>query len=224
MGEIEVLIIDDHTLVRAGIKSLLNDIEGIKVVAQASNGRDGLKLIEEKQPDLVLLDIAMPELNGFEVIEKAIHKFPAISIIVLSMYANEEYVLRALKAGASGYLLKDSALDELELAIKSVFKGGKYLSPTISKHIVDDYLIRVGGKKNEFEIKESPFQQLTGRQREILQLIAEGNSTKEISEKLCISVKTVETHRGRLMERLNIRDIAGLVRYAIRMGIASPEN
>jgi DNA-binding NarL/FixJ family response regulator len=222
MQNYKILLADDHTLVRAGIKSLLAGIPGFEVIAEADNGRDALKLVDEHRPDLVLLDIAMPELNGLEAASRIHRDHPEISVIILSMHSNEEYVLQALRAGASGYLLKDSAPTELELALRSVSRGETYLSPSISKHVVDDYLRRVSSKNTDLP-KEPGVQDLTPRQREILQLIAEGNSTKEIAQKLIVSVKTIESHRIQLMERLGIRDIAGLVRYAIRMGIISPE-
>ena len=218
----KVLLADDHTLVRAGIRSLLKNIPGFEVVAEAENGRDALKLVEQQKPDLVLLDIAMSELNGLEVAARLSKEHPEIRIIILSMHSSEEYVLQALRSGASGYLLKDAAPTELELALRAVIRGETYLSPSISKHVVDDYLRRVSNKKSDL-VAEPGHTELTSRQREILQLIAEGNSTKEIAQKLILSVKTIESHRIQLMERLGIHDIAGLVRYAIRMGIISPE-
>jgi DNA-binding NarL/FixJ family response regulator len=221
MVNYNVLLADDHTLVRAGIRSLLKNINGFEVVAEADNGRDALKLIEEHKPDIVLLDIAMSELNGLEVASRLHKEHPDINVIILSMHSSEEYVLQALRAGASGYLLKDSAPTELELALRAVTRGETYLSPSISKHVVDDYLRRVSNVQDNN--KEPVMPELTSRQREILQLIAEGNSTKEIAQKLIVSVKTVESHRIQLMERLGIHDIAGLVRYAIRMGIISPD-
>ncbi len=224
---IKVLIADDHLLIRAGVKSLLEKIKEVEVVGEASNGREALKLLIEFKPDLLLLDISMPELNGLDVAQRVRHDSPATRIIILSMHNHEEYVLQALRSGASGYLLKDAAPNELEIAINAVMKDEIYLSPSISKHLVGDYLRRIENLRGEVNSpvpeKLNPYQRLTSRQREILQLIAEGNSTKEIAEKLFISVKTVETHRMQIMERLNIRDIAGLVRYAIKMGIISAE-
>lgn len=224
---IRVLIADDHLLVRAGIKSLLEKIHEVEVVGEASNGREALKLLKEFGPDLLLLDISMPELNGLDVAQRIRRESPGTRIIILSMHNHEEYVLQALRSGASGYLLKDAAPNELEIAITAVMRNEIYLSPAISKHLVGDYLRRIESIRGEVDSpvpeRLNPYQQLTSRQREILQLIAEGNSTKEIAEKLFISVKTVETHRMQIMERLNIRDIAGLVRYAIKMGIISAE-
>ncbi len=223
MRAIKVIIADDHTLIRAGIRQLLQNIRGVEVIAEASNGREALQLIKELQPDIVLLDIAMSELNGLDVTEQINKENISISIIILSMYANEEYVIQALKAGASGYLLKDSAPTELELAINAVVKGEVYLSPSISKNLVTDYLRRISEGLPEQHDNDNIFARLTSRQREILQLIAEGNSTKEIANKLHISIKTIETHRSQIMERLNIHDIPGLVRYAIREGIISQQ-
>lgn len=223
MSKISVILVDDHALVRAGIRSLLQSINDIEVVAEANNGREALNQIRDINPDLVLLDISMTELNGLEVAERVSQDFPEVKIVILSMHTNEEYVLQSLRAGASGYLLKDAVPTELEIAIRSVMRGETYLSPAISKHLVDDYLRRLKGSADEVS-KINPFEQLTSRQREILQLIAEGNSTRDIAAKLNISIKTVETHRMQIMDRLDIHDVAGLVRYAIRMRIISPES
>ncbi len=223
MKPIKVLIADDHTLIRAGIHQLLQNMIGIEVVGEAANGREALEKIKEFSPDIVLLDIAMSELNGLEVAERVSKEFPSVSVIILSMYANEEYVLQALKVGAYGYLLKDSAPNELEIALKAVIRGETYLSPLISKTLVSDYLKRINEAPLEEKSAGNVFVKLTSRQREVLQLIAEGNSTKEIAIKLNVSVKTVETHRMKIMERLGIHDIPGLVRYAIRTGIISSQ-
>jgi DNA-binding NarL/FixJ family response regulator len=227
MKPIKVILVDDHTLVRAGIRSLIQNISGVEVIAEANNGRDAIRLIDELIPDLVLLDIAMPELNGLEVISRISKDNTDTKIIILSMHTNEEYVVQALKSGAAGYLLKDSAPNELEIAVNAVMRGETYLSPAISKHVVDNYLRRISEVSAEKEKGPDIFKQLTSRQREILQLIAEGNSTKEIANKLNVSIKTVETHRMQLMDRIGIHDVAGLVRYAIRMGIITvkmPDN
>ena len=227
MKTIKVILVDDHSLVRAGIRSLIQNISGVEVIAEANNGRDAIRLIDELIPDLVLLDIAMPELNGLEVISRISKDNTDTKVIILSMHTNEEYVVQALKSGAAGYLLKDSAPNELEIAVNAVMRGETYLSPAISKHVVDNYLKRISDVSTEKEKGPDIFRQLTSRQREILQLIAEGNSTKEIANKLNVSIKTVETHRMQLMERIGIHDVAGLVRYAIRMGIITvkmPDN
>jgi len=211
-SRISVLLADDHSLVRAGIRALLDNIGNIEVVAETGDGRQVLRLVKEHEPRLVLLDIAMPSLNGLEAAARIHRDFPDTAVVMLSMHANEEYVLQALRAGASGYLVKDAATAELEIAIRSVINGKTYLSPSISKTLIDEYL------GNSAKAR-SPLERLTARQREILQLVAEGLTTRKIAELLSVSVKTVETHRAQLMDRLEIRDIPGLVRYAIRTGL-----
>ncbi len=216
MKPIRVLLADDHTLVRAGIRSLLENMEGIEVIAEAGDGREALRLVRTHRPDVVLMDIAMPGLNGLEAAARIAKKFPNVRVIILSMHVNEEYVLQTLRAGAAGYMVKGADAAELEIAIRAVARGETYLSPMVSKHVVTDYIQRISGET-------SPLELLTPRQREVLQLIAEGYSTKKIARTLKISVKTVETHRMQLMERLDIHDIAGLVRYAIRVGLVKPD-
>ncbi|MEY2532051.1 MAG: hypothetical protein QOI96_2136 [Verrucomicrobiota bacterium] len=216
MNVTRVLLADDHALVRAGIRALIEKIPNVEVVGEASTGRDALELVKSKLPNLVLMDIAMAELGGLEALPRITKDFPGVKVVILSAHANEEYVIRALRSGAAGYMLKDAATAELELAIRSVAEDKTYLSPSISRTVINDYLQRVGGPI-------SPLEQLTPRQREILQLVAEGKNTKEIASDLDVSVKTVESHRLQLMERLNIHDIAGLVRYAIRSGLVSLE-
>lgn len=212
MSTIQLVIADNHTLVRAGFRSLVEDIDGIEVVGEAENGREALQLIETFKPQIVLMDIAMPEMNGLEATARISREFPQVRVLILSMHANEEYVYQALRSGASGYLLKDSGAEELELALRAIARGETYLCPAVSKYVVSDYVRRLNQD-------QTPLDQITPRQREILQLIAEGKSTKEIAELLYISTKTVETHRTQLMDRLDIHDIAGLVRYAIRIGL-----
>jgi len=214
MIAVRVLLADDHALVRAGIRALLQDLEGVTVVAETGNGAEVLELARTHRPDVVLLDISMPGSSGLDVSVQLERELPEVRVVVLSMHANEEYVLQALRSGAVGYMLKDSATAELELALKAVMQGETYLSPPISKQVVEGYVQRVGAEQPASE-------KLTPRQREVLRLIAEGHSTKEIAYRLELSVKTVETHRAQLMERLQIRDIAGLVKYAIRSGLAS---
>lgn len=211
---IRILLAEDHTLVRAGIRSLLDRIGGMQVVAEASDGQEAVRLARKHQPQLVVMDIAMAGLNGLEATRRIRSETPDARILILSMHANEQYVHQALQAGASGYLLKDAATEELELAIQAALKGQTYLSPRISRRLVDDYLKQGEG---------NPADQLTPRQREILQLIAEGRSTRAIAERLHVSVKTVETHRAQLMDRLDIHDVPGLVRFAIRTGVISAE-
>jgi len=216
MKSVRVLLADDHALVRAGLRELLQKLPDVEVVAEAGDGREALALVKSALPNLVLLDITMKGLTGLEAAERIVKDFPGVKIIILSMHANEEYVLRALRAGVNGYIIKDAAIVELELAIKAVVADETYLSPSISRSAIENYLNRTGGKASSLE-------QLTPRQREILQLIAEGQSTKEIAFTLKLSVKTVETHRAQLMERLEIYDVAGLVRYALRVGLISSE-
>jgi len=214
MRPIRVLLADDHALVRAGIRALLSRLPGVEVIAEAADGREALALVKAHLPDLVLLDISMAGLNGLEAAVRIAKEFPHVRVLILSAHANDAYVKQALRAGAAGYLIKDAGISELELAVQAVARGETYLSPAISKHVVADYVRHAGDEPDPLEL-------LTPRQREILQLLAEGNSTKEIARILHLSAKTVETHRTQLMERLNIHDIAGLVRFAIRAGVLS---
>jgi DNA-binding NarL/FixJ family response regulator len=216
MNVTRVLLADDHALVRAGIRALMERIPNVEVVGEAGTGREALELVRSTLPNIVLMDIAMTELGGLEALSRITKDFPSAKVIILSAHANEEYVIRALREGASGYMLKDSATTDLELAINSVIQDKIYLSPFISRTVINDYLHRLGGAV-------SPLDQLTLRQREILQSIAEGKNTKEIATALDISIKTVESHRLQLMDRLDIYDIPGLVRYAIRSGLVSAE-
>lgn len=213
---IRVVLADDHTVVRAGIRAMLERIDGIEILGEASNGREALLLVELHRPHLLLTDIGMPEMNGLELTARVAKEFPNVRVVILSMHATEEYVWQALRAGAAGYLLKDTDVGELELAIRSVTEGKSYLTSAVSQQVVENYMQRLGNGTSALDI-------LTPRQREILQLIAEGKSTKEIAHTLRISVKTVETHRTSLMDRLQIYDIAGLVRFAMRMGLVPPE-
>jgi DNA-binding NarL/FixJ family response regulator len=205
---IQVVLADDHALVRAGIRALLERIDKVEVVGEAGDGQQALKLIEELNPDVVLLDLTMPGLSGFEVLKETSERFPDVNMIVLSVHDSEEYAFHALRSGAVGYLPKSAASDELEVAIQQVLRGEKYLSPSIAP----DPLL-------EFSKESSEIPELTPRQMEVLTLIAHGASTREVASALNIAVKTVETHRAQLMERLNIHDVAGLVRYAIKKGL-----
>jgi DNA-binding NarL/FixJ family response regulator len=214
---IHVILADDHTLVRAGIRALLEKLPGVKVVGEAGDGREVLNLVKAHQPDVVLMDIAMPGLNGLEAAERMARDFPDVRIIMLSMHNNEEYVLRSIKAGASGYLLKKAATAELETALHRVVDGEIYLSQEISMQLHTQFPLR------GIADRKGPFEQLTGRQREILQLIAEGRNTKQIGETLKVSPKTVEYHRMKLMNCLNVHDIPGLVRFALRVGLIPEE-
>ena len=209
LNPIRVLLADDHALVRAGFRALLEKIQGVEVLAEAGTGREALELIAQFKPDVVLLDIAMPELSGLDVLRRTVTQFPDVKVIVLSIHETEEYALHALRSGAAGFLPKTAASVELELALKTVMRGGRYLSPQISKQSAEHSAPAVRQLITE----------LTPRQREVLEMIARGLSTKDIARALKISGKTVETHRAQLMERLKIYDIAGLVRYAIRTGL-----
>ncbi len=217
--KVKILLVDDHTIVRAGLKSLLENLYKGEVICESSNGREALEFLKNNKTDIVMLDINMPELNGLDTARIIKKEYPEINIIILSMYSNEEYIKEALKVGASGYLLKDSALNEIEVAIESVLRGNIYLSPSISRKVVDEYLFT--GSPKMTGTNENIFYDLTPRQREILQLIVEGNSTKEIAFRLKLSVKTVEAHRHNIMQRLSVYDIPGLVKYAIRNNLIS---
>ena len=212
-----MLLADDHTLVRAGIRGLVASLPDVEVVGEAGDGHEALRLAETLHPDVVLLDIGMPGLNGLEVAARLTRLDPMIRVVILSMHISEEYVLQALRAGAAGYLLKGSAVAELEVAIRAVVRGDSYLSPAVSKRVVDDYVSRTGGAAD-------PLAALTPRQREILQLVAEGHTSKDIALRLGLSYRTVETHRNQLMKRLGINDLTGLVRFAVRVGLIAGES
>jgi DNA-binding NarL/FixJ family response regulator len=217
MMPIRVVLADDHVLIRAGLRALLHSLPNIEVIGEASDGNEAVNVVAQDQPDVVIMDIGMPGLNGVDSTRRIVKQVPGTRVIILSMHANEEYVGRALEAGAMGYLLKGAEPAELELVLKAVMRGETYLSPSISKHLVQDYL-------SHRKEKTHPLPDLTLRQREVLQLIAEGCSTKDIANKLKLSVKTVDTHRSELMHRLDIHDVAGLVRYAIRTGLVTTES
>lgn len=213
LSTIRILLADDHALVLAAMRLLLERLDGVQVVAEAYNGRDAVALAKTQRPDLVVMDISMRELNGIEATAQIKSDSPSTRILILSSHTTEDYLHRALKAGASGYLVKDSIPQELGTAIKAVMRGDSYLSPTVSKHLVSGFVRGGAGQR------ESSLDSLTPRQREILQLIAEGKSTKEIAYALDLGIKTVETHRSALMERLDIHDVAGLAIFAVRHGL-----
>jgi DNA-binding NarL/FixJ family response regulator len=216
VNPLRLLLADDHVLVRAGIRSLLGTLPGVEVVAEARDGHETLGLVQSLRPDIVLMDIAMPGLNGLEATERITRDYPATKVVILSMHVSEEYGARALRAGAAGYLPKDADVRELELAIAAVARGETYLSPAVSTHVVADYRRRLA---------EAPdaLARLSPRQREVLQLLAEGASTKEVAFRLKLSIKTVETHRAQIMDRLDIHDLAGLVRFAVRTGLVASD-
>lgn len=209
-----LLLVDDHNLVRAGLRTLLEQMAGVEVVGETEDGREAVRLARKLQPDVVLMDIAMPGLNGIDAAMQIRQRQPEVVILILSMYSDDIYVDRALRSGAAGYLLKDSATEELSLALNAIRAGETYLSPRISRKVLDSYL----GRRSGGDVEDAP---LTVRQREVLQLISEGKTTRQIAGILKLSIKTVETHRANIMHRLGISDVAGLVRYAIRIGLVS---
>jgi DNA-binding NarL/FixJ family response regulator len=217
MKTIRVLLADDHTLVRAGLRKLLEAIPHIEVVGEAADGLGLLALAEQLQPELVLMDIAMPGLNGLEATARLRQTSPQIQVLILSMHQNDEYVKQALRHGASAYLLKDAAPTELDIALKSVLQGGIYLSAAVSKGVMSDYVERLRGEDLSSDL-------LTPRQTEVLKLLAQGQSSKEIARLLDLSIKTVDTHRSQLMKQLGIHEVTGLVRYAIRVGLISSDS
>lgn len=216
MNPITIVLADDHALIRAGIRALLENLPDVQVVGEAGSGEEVMVLVEKTHPTLVLMDITMPGINGIESTRRLLQQYPDTKVIILSMHLEHQYALRALQAGAKGYLLKGARAPELELAISSVARGDTYLSPAVSSLIVEKV---VSGST-----EPSPLEQLTPRQREILRLIAEGMTSKEIALKLGVSVKTVKTHRSDMMSQLGIHDIAGLVRFAVQVGLVSVES
>lgn len=216
---VRVLIADDHTMVRAGLRKLLEQHDWLDVVGEAGDGISAVEAVMASPVDVVLMDISMPRLNGLEAARRIRRERPAVRIIILSMHSNEEYVLQALQIGVNGYLLKDAATSELEIALRAVGRDDIYLSPGVSRRVVAYGLDRAQARGTSL-----PRERLTPRQREVLQLLAEGNSMKQIAGLLGLSSKTIETHRAQIMERLGIHDIPGLVRYAVRNGIVAADS
>ncbi len=216
MAAIRVLLADDHKLFRAGIRALLQTVADIEIVGQAGDGREALRLVAAHHPDVVLMDIMMPGLNGLDAAVRIGRAFPRTRVLILSMNADEDSVLKSLRAGAVGYLVKTADPAELELAIRAAARGENFLSSAVSRHVLDACLDRIGKEQTSLE-------RLPLRQREVLQLIAEGHTSKEIASKLAISTKTAEAYRAELMKTLEIHDIASLTRYAIRAGLVSAD-
>ena len=217
METIRVLLADDHALVRAGIRTLLEKISSVEIVGEAGDGREAIRLVEKHNPDILLTDIAMPGLNGLEVTRRVTKAFPKLRVVILSMYSDEGHLFLALRAGASGYLLKSAAREELKLAIRAVAQGDTYISAPLSKPLEVEYA-------HGPTVGITPLKGLSGRQTQVLQLIAKSKTTKQIALDLNISAKTVETHRMQLMDRLEIHDVPGLVRFAIRVGLVRLED
>src|SRR5919204_2274874 len=209
---IRILIADDHAVVAEGLKHLIGAEKDIEVLSIVPDGREAVRMAKDTQPDVVLMDLSMPELNGADATRAILERDPKCRVIVLSMYAEREYVRRALKAGAAGYVVKRSAAKEVVDAIRAVHAGQRYLSPRVADVVIDDY---AGDERDD------PLARLSAREREVLQLLAEGHTGAQIAERLSLSQKTVETYRARLVEKLGIRDVAGLVRFAIQRGIVS---
>jgi two-component system response regulator NreC len=214
---IRIVIADDHQILRQGLRTLLEKEPDMEVVAEAEDGRKTVALVKEVIPHVVIMDVNMPDLNGIEASRQILAEFPEVKIIALSMHADRRFVINMLKAGAQGYLLKDCAFEELAQAIRLVMANKTYLSPGVAEIVVKDYVQRLPGPS------QSAFSVLTTREREVLQLMAEGKSTSQIAELLSISVKTVETHRQQIMHKLGIRSVAELTKYAIREGLTSLE-
>jgi len=212
---IRIVLADDHRIVRSGLRTLLNSDPDIEVIAEAKNGRETVQIARELLPDVIVMDVTMPDLNGMEATRQIVSEFPQVKIIALSMHHHEQFISGMFTAGAAGYLLKDCSLDELTAAIRTVAKGEVYLTPDVANVVIKDYVRQL--KKSEQSIPPL----LTKRQSEILQLVSEGKTSKEIASRLCISVKTVNTHRTKIMEKLAISSIAELTKYAIRSGLTS---
>jgi DNA-binding NarL/FixJ family response regulator len=216
MPSIRVLLAEDHTIVRKGIRSLLDEEPGIEVVGEAEDGREAVDKVEQLVPDVVLMDISMPTLNGLEATRQIVKHWPEVKVLILTMYTDEEYIFQFLRAGAAGYLVKKTAPTELILAIYAVYRGESFLSPAISKTVIEEYIRHAGDSA-----PEDDYDKLTDREREVLQLLAEGFTTKEVAHHLHISVKTAGVHRTNLMDKLDLHNLSDITRYAIRKGIIS---
>lgn len=216
MSPISILLADDHSVMRTGLRLVLERQEDFRVVAEASDGREAVAMAEKHKPDVVVMDVTMPNLNGIEAARQMTGLLPQTAIVMLSMHSDESYVLRALKAGARGYLLKESAESDLINAVRAVHAGKAFFSPAVSRMLVEDYVRQLQDR----EIEDS-YELLTTREREILQLVAEGKSNKDVANLLNLSLYTVETHRGNMMQKLNLHTVPELILYAVRKGVIS---
>jgi len=214
VGQIRILLADDHTIIRSGLRLLLEQQQDFKVVAEASDGREAMELVSKHHPQVAVLDIGMPQLNGIEAARQIAAQEPQTQVVILSMHADEGYVLRALKAGARAYILKNSAEADLIRAVRSVAEGKSFFSPVISRMLLEDYVRQIRDK----EVEDS-YDLLTPREREIVQLLAEGRTSKDVANLLKLSLYTVETHRGNILQKLNLHGVPELILYAVRKGI-----
>jgi DNA-binding NarL/FixJ family response regulator len=212
--KIRVLVADDHAIIREGLRVMLGNQQDMEVVAVAANGREAIRLVDEQKPDVAVMDISMPELNGIEAIQQMLPRHPRMGIVVLSIHETKPYVYRALRAGAKGYLIKETAGLEVVDAVRAVHRGERYLSQRIA-----DLLANISFRNLEASSEISPLEKLSLREREILQLVAEGKTSQEIAERLSLSSKTVDTYRSRLMQKIGVEDVAALVRFAIQHGV-----
>lgn len=215
---IRLFLVDDHTVVRQGLAKLLDAEPDLEVVGEAENGREAIKKVEKLQPDVVIMDIAMPQMNGIEATRHITRLAPRPKVIILSMHTHDRYISELLQIGASGYLLKDASGRDIAQAIREVFKGNTYLSPSISRRVIDDYV----SMKNKHS-GDDLYAKLSNREREVFQMIAESRSTKDIADILCVSPSTVKTHRANIMEKLQIDNMTDLIRMAVRLGIVDVE-
>ncbi len=216
MNKIRIILADDHTVIRSGLRMLLERQTDMEVIGEAADGREAVDLAERESPDVAVIDIAMPNLNGIEAARQVVAKNPKVSVVILSMHSDESYIMRALKAGARAYLLKDSAEGDLIRAVRAVYEGKSFFSPTVSKLLLEDYV-----RQLQLKEKEDSYELLTTREREILQLLAEGKSNKDVANMLNLSLYTVETHRAHILQKLGLHTVPELILYAVRKGIIS---
>ena len=217
-GMVRILLAEDHTIVRKGLRALLEDEPGMEVVGEAQDGREAVEKAGELRPDVVVMDISMPSLNGLEATRQITKRLPEVKVLILTVHTSEEYIFQILRAGASGYVVKNAAPAELVSAIRAVHRGDSFLSPSISQKVIEEYVRQV-----EAATPEEAYDLLSDREREVLQLVAEEHTNQEIAERLYISVKTVENHRAHLMKKLDIHSTAGLTQYAARRGLVGPD-